>query len=90
MKAIGPVSGAPQENAEAQLEALRAKLTAVITSFKKGLASPAFRTHLKSNRYLDKGTPERAYWHAGYTAAMCATLQFIQEGTTEYPVTDTE
>jgi hypothetical protein len=28
------------------------------------------REMLESNGHLDEGTPERAYWHAGYASAL--------------------
>ncbi len=78
------------KQAQAQLNALRTMLEMQIVSFMKGLASQEFRAHLRSNRYLDRGTPERAYWHAGYTAAMSKLLQFVNDGVTEYPVANAD
>lgn len=33
----------------------------------------------KSARHLDDGTPERAYWHLGYLAALRDALRLLQK-----------
>lgn len=40
---------------------------------------------LNQRRHLDEGTPERAYWHAGYIAVMRAALDMIEGGVSEWP-----
>ena len=32
---------------------------------------------LASHRHLDEGTPERAYWHAGYASALRDLLNLL-------------
>ncbi len=31
--------------------------------------------------HLDRGTPERAYWHLGYRAALRDVLELLKDGT---------
>jgi hypothetical protein len=49
-----------------------------------------FGAQLNANRHLDEGTPERAYWHAGYVAAMKTVLNKIRERVTDWPAGDTD
>lgn len=34
---------------------------------------------LKEDKYLDRGTPERAYWHHGYMVALRDVVQLLQK-----------
>jgi hypothetical protein len=34
---------------------------------------------VKDQRHLDNGSPERAYWHAGYVSALDDVLGLIQK-----------
>lgn len=52
------------------------------------LKKPEFSEHLKTHLYLDEGTSERAYWHAGYVSAMKDTLRMIKNREPEYPIAD--
>jgi hypothetical protein len=42
--------------------------------------------HLEDGAYLDEGTRERTYWHAGYADAMHDTLTMILRRVGEYPM----
>jgi hypothetical protein len=35
------------------------------------------REILASNKYLDEGTPERVYWHAGYASALSDIINLV-------------
>jgi hypothetical protein len=37
-----------------------------------------FKEHLSAQRHLDAGTPERAYWHAGYASALKDILRTLR------------
>lgn len=43
---------------------------------------------LESQRHLDDGTVEQAYWHAGYLAAMKSVLANIEDGVSKWPLAD--
>jgi hypothetical protein len=36
------------------------------------------RDLLKTQNHLDKGSPERAYWHAGYASALADIVRLIE------------
>lgn len=40
-----------------------------------------WRGWLRENKHLDSDTPQRAYWHAGYMAALADVLELLGEGT---------
>lgn len=44
---------------------------------------------LKDDKHLDEGTPEQAYWHAGYVAAMQDALRLLKSREGEWPLTMT-
>jgi hypothetical protein len=72
----------------AQLKAVRNMLEGRFLVMREALREPKFADHLETHRYLDEGTPERAYWHAGYVSALACALNFIECGITEYPMED--
>lgn len=43
---------------------------------------------ISEQRHLDSETPERAYWHAGYRAALIDTLQLVHPSTEREHKTD--
>jgi hypothetical protein len=44
-----------------------------------------FGPQLRGDKHLDEGTPERAYWHAGYLTAMRDVLRMIRRRELEWP-----
>lgn len=40
-------------------------------------------------KHLDAGSPEQAYWHLGYTAALCDTIRLLEERCETLDNTDT-
>lgn len=75
-------------NDTAVLEAVTKMLDAGIENMGSWLREPDQAAFLKTHRYLDEGTPERAYWHAGYVSAMMSLREAIRSRIAEYPMKD--
>jgi N-methylhydantoinase A/oxoprolinase/acetone carboxylase beta subunit len=70
--------------------------TAVLTAVTKMLASRSkrmadalerdCRDQLSKQKHLDEGSSARAYWHAGYVAALRDALRMIERREDEWPI----
>jgi hypothetical protein len=52
------------------------RMTERLDHIKRGLKEEGVST--SEQKHLDKGTVERAYWHAGYAAALADLLHILQ------------
>ena len=62
----------PEE--QSLIERLRARRDATLEGLKE-----ENEESLLENKYLDAGTPERAYWHHGYAVALTDVIRLLEK-----------
>src|SRR5208282_740464 len=67
--------------------AVLAAVTNMLRVRAKRMSKALDAKRLSAGKHLDEGAPERAYWHAGYVAAMRDALRMIDRRESEYPMT---